>query len=91
MTRIIDAETVCFTGRAVVDGEHMIRSKLEWLGNQIGLTPVTLKDIDHYTVLVIADVNSDSRKACKARALGCQIITPAEFVAYCRNSAARAA
>lgn len=89
MAQFINAQTVCFTGRAVVDNEHLLRSRLEWLGKQAGLTPV--KDVGHDTLLVAADPRSQSRKARKARDLGCQIITPAEFVAYCRNSAARAA
>lgn len=89
MAQLINAKTVCFTGRAVVDDEHYLRSRLEWLGGQVGL--IHVKDVGHDTVLVAADPRSQSRKARKAREMGCQIITPAEFVAYCRNSAARAA
>ena len=89
MAQFINAQTVCFTGRAVVGGEHLLRSRLEWLGKQAGLVPV--KDVGYDSVLVAADPRSQSRKARKAREMGCQIITPAEFVAYCRNAAARAA
>jgi len=73
-------KTVCFTGelRCRLNGQLIERSQAEQLAQEAGLVPVSsvTKKLD---LLVVADPDSNSGKAKKARDYGVRIITETAF------------
>ena len=79
-TEDLSGKSVCFTGelRSVIDGEHISRGKAEALAEAMGLhaAPRVTKKLD---ILVVADPDSSSGKARKARQYGVRIIAERSF------------
>ncbi len=67
----------CFTGKA-----PLTRSELEFIAIDAGAS-VTKSVVGKTTILVIADANSTSAKATKARSIGIDLISPAQFLDMC--------
>jgi DNA polymerase III subunit epsilon len=78
--RDLQGKTVCFTGKLLCryEGEPLTRSAAERLAEEAGLSvlPRVTKSLD---ILVIADPDSMSGKAKKARDYGTRVIAEASF------------
>jgi DNA polymerase III subunit epsilon len=72
--------TVCFTGdlQCTINGEHITRDKANALAEQAGLIPVKYVS-KKLRILVVADPNSQSGKADKARRYGTRILYEGVF------------
>ncbi len=71
---VLDGETICFTGKSPKPRPEM--SKIaENAGASVGSSVGS-----NTTILVIADVNSTSSKAVKARKMGIKLISPEDFL-----------
>lgn len=71
---------VCFTGTAVVDGQHFERDDLEHLATRAGLQPVGSVTKKNCDLLVAADPSSSSRKAKLARQYQIPVMSVAGFL-----------
>ena len=71
----------CFTGKAPV----WHRREMETFAINAGAS-VTKSVTDKTTILVIADANSTSSKANKARAAGIDLISPSQFLEMCYST-----
>lgn len=69
----------CFTGKSPKP-----RSEMESIAIKAGAS-ITKSIIDRTTILVIADANSNSIKARKARSLGIDLISPEQFFDMCNQ------
>ena len=71
---------VCFTGAMVYERKQMFD-----IARKAGFEPIdsVTKDCN---ILVMADVNSMSTKAQKARKMGITIMTDREFINKCQNA-----
>ena len=67
----------CFTGKSTKPRREMSATAI-WAG-----ASVTTSITKYTTILVIADANSISAKATKARSLGLDLISPEQFFAMC--------
>lgn len=67
----------CFTGKA-----PLTRPELEFIAIDAGAS-VTKSVVGRTTILVIADANSTSVKATKARSMGIDLISPSQFIDIC--------
>lgn len=79
-TEELSGKTVCFTGelRCKIDGDDIGKSQAEAIAEKYGLTPKpsVTKNLD---ILVVADPNTQSGKAKKARQYGIRIMAERAF------------
>ncbi len=74
---VFDGETICFTGKSPKtrpEMSHLAEVAGASVSNSVG---------GNTTILVIADINSASSKAVKARKLGIKLMSPEDFLALC--------
>ena len=79
-TGIQEGMRVCFTGKAVVNGESYDRAELEVIAASKGLQPVSSVTKKGCDLLVAADPSSMSGKAKKARDWGIPVVSIQEFL-----------
>jgi len=70
---MLNDEVICFTGKSPKPRKEMMK-----IANRAGAT-VSNSITKKVTILVMADINSSSNKAVKARSMGIQLITPETF------------
>ena len=76
-TCIVKTAVFCFTGKS-----PRTRPEMETIAINAG-AQVTKSVNCKTTILVIADANSMSSKACKARDMGIDLISPSQFFMMC--------
>jgi DNA ligase (NAD+) len=77
--QVFSGETICFTGKS-----EKPRSEMSKLAEAAGAS-VSSSVNNSTTILVIADIDSTSSKAIKARWLGVKLISPEEFLELVEN------
>lgn len=71
---VFTGEIICFTGKS-----PKARPEMSRLAESVGAS-ISTSVSDNTTILVIADVNSKSSKAVKARKLGIRLMSPENFL-----------
>ena len=74
---VLDGHVICFTGKSPRPRSEMAKLA-EWMG-----ASTTNSITSSTTILVIADKDSTSSKAVKARKAGIELILPEEFLTMC--------